>query len=151
PRSPVLRGVRRPQGPLAQAARAVRHHPPAGRVLRRHPGRLAVRHRSRPRFRARHRRHRMGALRRVHRAPHQRLHTDGRGVSVTVYRLEPATVTNRYGGTEKDWTDPTRTPIHDVKAAPWREGEDRGDGREGVVIGWTLFAPDGTSLAAGDR
>lgn len=72
-------------------------------------------------------------------------------MSVTVYRLEPATVTNRYGGTEKDWTDPTRTPIHDVKAAPWREGEDRGDGREGVVIGWTLFAPDGTSLAAGDR
>lgn len=69
----------------------------------------------------------------------------------TVVRLRPTTVDNGYGGTDKDWTNPTRLNIPNCLVAPRPEVETAEGGREGVIIGWTVYAPDGTDIDPTDR
>lgn len=72
-------------------------------------------------------------------------------VTETVTRLRPTLVENRYGGDDKDWTAPTRLDIPECLIAPRLEGENTEQGREGVVIGWTVYAPHGADVEATDR
>lgn len=71
-------------------------------------------------------------------------------IGETVTRLRSTSVTNRYGGADKDWTDPDEVTIAGCAVAPRLEGEVT-DGREGVVIGWTVFAPADADVLATDR
>lgn len=69
----------------------------------------------------------------------------------TVTRLRAPLVTDRYGSQVRDWANATRTDIPGGGLAPRPAGEEDGQGREGVIIGWTWFAPAGTDILATDR
>lgn len=69
----------------------------------------------------------------------------------TVIRLRAGTTTNRAGGADKDWTSPSSLAIDECLIAPRMEPEDATSGREGRVIGWTVYAPDATDVVATDR
>lgn len=71
-------------------------------------------------------------------------------IGETVTRLRATSVTNRYGGTDKDWTAPDEADIDGCAVAPRLEGETSA-GREGVVIGWTVFTPADADVLATDR
>lgn len=70
---------------------------------------------------------------------------------ITVVRLRGTRVSDGYGGTRIDWTDPDRKPIDGCAIAPLVEGEERDRGREGVVTALTLYAPHGSDIQADDR
>lgn len=69
----------------------------------------------------------------------------------TVTRLRPTTTSDRYGNTTSDWGDPERLNITGCLIEPRVEPEDATNGREGRVIGWNVYAPDGTDVAATDK
>lgn len=69
----------------------------------------------------------------------------------TIVRVRPGTTGNRYGGADKDWATAERVQIPGCLVAPRVEPEDRANGREAAVVGWTVYAPDGTDVAAIDR
>lgn len=71
-------------------------------------------------------------------------------IGETVTRLRSTTTTDRYGNTSSDWTTPDRLDIEGVTLAPRLQGEDS-DRRQGVVIGWTLYAPHGADIQPTDR
>lgn len=71
-------------------------------------------------------------------------------IGETVTRLRATSSANRYGGNDKDWSNPDEERIEGCAIAPRLEDEDR-VGREGVVIGWTVFAPADADILATDR
>lgn len=71
-------------------------------------------------------------------------------IGETVTRLRATVVADRYGGQNKDWSNPSRATINGCALEPRLEGE-VGDGREGVVIGWTVYAPADADVLATDR
>jgi head-tail adaptor len=80
----------------------------------------------------------------------------GPGETVTV--LRPGTVTDRYGDSTKDWSDPDRTDVAGCHVAPGSAGgsaggakEETAAGREGVVVTYDVFFPAGTDVRPGDR
>lgn len=60
---------------------------------------------------------------------------------VTVSRLRGAEVSDGYGGTILDWDNPTTVQIDGCAVAPRIADEERDRGRQGVNIGWTVYAP----------
>lgn len=70
---------------------------------------------------------------------------------VTVTRLRGTKVDDGYGGTRVDWTNPDRLTIRGCAMAPLVEDELVARGRQGVVDGWTLYAPYGSDVDFEDR
>lgn len=66
----------------------------------------------------------------------------------TVTRLRPTTTTDAYGDAEA--TGYTELAITGCALAPRVEGENNDGGRDGVPIGWTLFAPFGADIEPTD-
>jgi hypothetical protein len=71
------------------------------------------------------------------------------GETVTIRR--PDATSDRYGNAGPDWSSVTDTAVAGVAVAPRLEGEDRTLGRQGVVVGLTLYLPPGSDIAATDR
>lgn len=72
-------------------------------------------------------------------------------IGETVVRLRPTAGTDRYGNPEPDWGDADAADIDGCVLAPRLDPEDRDQGRQGVVIGWTVYAPHGGDILATDR
>jgi hypothetical protein len=72
-------------------------------------------------------------------------------IGETVTRVRPELVADRYGGTVKNWDDTTEDTIDGCAVAPRLEGETTTGNREGVVIGWTVYAPADADVLATDR
>lgn len=68
--------------------------------------------------------------------------------TVTVRR--PTPTTNRYGDTVTG-TTVTDTVVRGCAVSPRQSVELHGAGRDGVIVGLTLWAPPGTAIAAGDQ
>lgn len=60
---------------------------------------------------------------------------------VTVTRLRATQTTNGYGNTELSWDNPHRLDFPGCAVAPRTEDEERERGRQGVIIGWTVYIP----------
>lgn len=71
------------------------------------------------------------------------------GETITV--LRPSTTTDRYGNTVADWDTATRTDVELCALAPRTSPEDLSNGRQGVIIGMTLYAPADADLRPSDR
>ncbi|MFT9821150.1 hypothetical protein [Lysinibacillus sp. NPDC056185] len=73
------------------------------------------------------------------------------GETVTVLRAN--LVTDRYGNEVWDWSDPDRTLVPGCAVAPRRTGaaEVTDLGRQGVIVGLTVYAPAGTDIRPSDR
>lgn len=71
------------------------------------------------------------------------------GETATIQR--PTTTTDRYGNTVVDWSTPTETVVAGCAFAPRTTDEDRGNYRQGVIVGLTMYAPPGTNVTATDR
>jgi hypothetical protein len=71
-------------------------------------------------------------------------------IGETITRLRATLEDDRYGGQDKNWTDPAESTIRGCAIAPRLEGEE-GTGREGVVIGWTVYAPADADILPTDR
>lgn len=69
----------------------------------------------------------------------------------TITRLRATTTENRYGDAERAWTNPDRLDISGCLIAPRAEGEDTANGRQGVIVGLTVYAPAGADVVATDR
>lgn len=69
----------------------------------------------------------------------------------TAQRLRPVARTDRYGNVVADWAGAGSALIAGCALAPRVAGEERGHGRQGVVVGWTLFAPPDADIAPTDR
>ena len=69
----------------------------------------------------------------------------------TVVRLRPGTTENRSGGVDLDWSTPGTLTITGCLIEPRMEGENAEQGRQGRVIGWNVYAPDGVDVEATDR
>lgn len=67
-----------------------------------------------------------------------------------VTRLRATLEDDRYGGENKNWSDPDELNIDGCAIAPRPQGEVT-DGREGVIIGWTVYAPAGSDIEPTDR
>lgn len=57
----------------------------------------------------------------------------------TVTRLRGTVVSDGYGGTQRDWTNPQRLTISGAGLAPTVEPEQHQAGRDGTEVGWTLY------------
>lgn len=69
-----------------------------------------------------------------------------------IVRVRPTITTDRYGNRVLDYgADAERCTIAGAFAAPTSSASIRGDGRDGVTVGLTLFAPYGTELHHDDR
>lgn len=71
----------------------------------------------------------------------------------TVVILTPATVTDRYQNVTYDWSNPTRRTVSRVVVAPRRAADTEAteQGRQGVILGLTLYLPARTEITAHDR
>lgn len=70
----------------------------------------------------------------------------------TITRLRATSTTqDRYGNDEPDWADPDSEPIAGCAVAPRTAPEDTDAGREGVIIGLTVYAPPGADIRPTDR
>lgn len=69
----------------------------------------------------------------------------------SVTRLRGTTVENRYGDDQWDWTDPAELTITGCAVAPRDSTEDHNEGRQAVLIGFTVYAPAGTVVLPSDR
>jgi hypothetical protein len=54
-------------------------------------------------------------------------------------------------GQRRDWSNASTHLLRDCVLAPRANTEDTTAGRQGVVIGWTLYAPPDADLLATDR
>lgn len=73
---------------------------------------------------------------------------------ITVTRLRAPVVSDGYGGTVRDWSDPDqldRIEVDPCAVAPLAEDEQTQRGREGVADAWTLYAPYDADIEAHDR
>jgi hypothetical protein len=71
------------------------------------------------------------------------------GETVTV--LRPGSTTDAYGDPAPNWTTATEIAHHGCAVAPRLEDEDRRNGREGIVTGWTVYFPAGADVRGTDR
>lgn len=71
------------------------------------------------------------------------------GETVTILRA--GSTTDRYSNTVTDWTTPTETVISGCAFAPRTTEEDRGNYRQAVIVGLTMYAPPGSDITAADR
>lgn len=71
-------------------------------------------------------------------------------IGETVTRQRATTRTDRYTNTALDWTTPTELTIDGCAFAPGGTSEDH-DGRDAVIQGPTLYAPEGADITAADR
>lgn len=69
----------------------------------------------------------------------------------TITRLRAPLVDDRYGGQTPDWDAATSTTIPGCVVAPGQAGEAHGDGRQGVIVGFTIYAPAGSDILPSDR
>lgn len=69
----------------------------------------------------------------------------------SVTRVRPGTTTDRYGATVDDWTDTSNLAITGCAVAPRDAEEDRGNGRQAVIIGFNVYAPAGADVLPTDR
>lgn len=69
----------------------------------------------------------------------------------TVTRLRAPLVEDRYGSEVRDWDNATESAVTGCIVAPRHEGEDHEDGRQGVIVGFTVYAPAGADILATDR
>lgn len=69
----------------------------------------------------------------------------------TVIRLRAGTTSDRYNSAVDDWTDPDELEINSCAVAPRLDSEDRTNGRQGVIVGLTVYAPAGADILATDR
>jgi len=67
-----------------------------------------------------------------------------------VVRLRGGTTEDRYGNQAADWGTPDRLTITGCSLAPRLQAENL-EGRQGVVIGWTLYAPPDADIQPTDR
>lgn len=72
-------------------------------------------------------------------------------IGETVVRLRAGSTANRYGGVDKDWVDADEESILGCSIVPRVNPESTGDGREGVPIGWTVYAPADADVLPTDR
>jgi hypothetical protein len=72
-------------------------------------------------------------------------------VTETVTRLRGSLVENRYGDDEWDWSDPAELDITGCAVAPRDSTEDHDQGRQAVLVGFTVYAPAGTEILPTDR
>ena len=70
------------------------------------------------------------------------------GEPVTVRRAD--TTIDRYGNTTPDWTYITDTVVAGCAVAPRSSAEDN-DGRTAVIVGLTVYMPEGTDVLPSDR
>lgn len=69
-----------------------------------------------------------------------------------VIRVRPRrTTTDRYGATVADWSTTTRASLTGCSLSPRGESEDTTGGRQGVIVGYTLYAPAGADIRPTDR
>lgn len=71
-------------------------------------------------------------------------------MKTAVTRLR-AELDNTTRGQRRDWTNPSQLTITGCVLAPRTATEDTTAGRQGVIIGWTLYAPADVDLVATDR
>jgi hypothetical protein len=71
------------------------------------------------------------------------------GETVTILRA--GATTDYYGNVSTDWGAATETEVTGCALAPRKAEEERDQGRQGVIIGLTLYAPPGTDLLPTDR
>ena len=69
----------------------------------------------------------------------------------TVTRLRAPLVADRYGNLVPDWDNPDRLDIPDCGVAPRTSDEETEQGRQGVIVGITVYAPPGTDILPSDR
>lgn len=69
----------------------------------------------------------------------------------TVVRLRAVEATNAYGDIERDWANAAEARIDGCALAPTVEQEFHQPGRDGVEVGWTLYAPYAADVTAYDR
>lgn len=69
----------------------------------------------------------------------------------SVTRLRAPTTTDRYGGTIRDWDNAVEKALDGWSVAPRHEAEDHDNGRQGVLVGYTLYGPAGTDVLPSDR
>jgi hypothetical protein len=72
-----------------------------------------------------------------------------KGETVTVLRA--GSTTDAYGDPAFDWATPVEIPHPGSAVAPRLEDEDRRNGREGIVTGWTVYFPPGADVRGTDR
>lgn len=69
----------------------------------------------------------------------------------TVTRLRGTATEDRYGAQVVDWTDPAELAIAGCAVAPRDAEEDNAAGRQAVIRGFNVYAPEGTSVLPTDR
>lgn len=69
----------------------------------------------------------------------------------TVVRLRASTSEDIYGSEVRDWAGADAAPITGCVVAPRLDGEAHADGRQGVIVGFTVYAPPGTEVLPSDR
>lgn len=68
-----------------------------------------------------------------------------------VKRLRAPTTEDRYGGAVPDWDNATEKVLTGFAVAPRHEAEEHDNGRQGVIVGYTLYGPAGTDILPTDR
>lgn len=69
----------------------------------------------------------------------------------SVTRQRGTQATGRYGDAEWDWTDPAELTISGCAVSPRDSSEDHDEGRQAVLVGFTVYAPAGTIVLPTDR
>lgn len=69
----------------------------------------------------------------------------------TVIRIRAPLVTDRYGNQVFDWDNATRSEVSGCGVAPRTSDEETETGRQGVIVGITVYVPAGTDISAHDR
>ena len=69
----------------------------------------------------------------------------------TVTRRRATTTTDRYGNTVANWSTPAELAIDGCIVAPDTNAETNDLGRQGVLVGWSLFRHSDADIEALDR
>lgn len=69
----------------------------------------------------------------------------------TVVRLRAEETVDRYGNTVRDWSNADRLEIAGCGVAPRTSTEESDMGREGVIVGVSVYAPPGADIGPHDR
>lgn len=69
----------------------------------------------------------------------------------TVVRIRAEVGVDRNGNQVRDWATADRLDIDGASVAPRAQGEETEGGREGVIIGWTVYVPRLVDVVATDR
>ena len=69
----------------------------------------------------------------------------------TVTRLRAPLVTDDRGGQRRDWDNATRLDIHPATIAPRQADTTEQNGRQGIIVGLTLYLPADSDVLTTDR